>query len=104
MKCKFCGGSGKDYWCLNGVPYPCPVCNGTGECKFNVDDKQQGRKKPQTTDEWFCSLPIEEKAKILNDVFWKYLNYVDEYELIDDDISELYLRWLKEEHYEMPKM
>ena len=34
MKCKFCGGSGKNYWGLNGVPYPlllCPVCNGTGQ-------------------------------------------------------------------------
>lgn len=55
-----------------------------------------------TREQWFCSLPVEEKANVLNDVFWKFLNYVDEYELIDDDISELYLRWLKEEHYEMP--
>ena len=55
MKCPMCDGSGKDYWCLNGVPYPCPVCNGTGE----INDK------PQTNEEWFESLTTEKKAKII---------------------------------------
>ena len=99
MKCKFCDGSGNDIWSIDGVVQPCPVCGGTGKCKyFDMDDKQQERKEPQTTEEWFCQLSLEEKAKVLNDIFWKYLNYVNEYELIEDDISELYLRWLKEEH------
>jgi len=57
MKCKFCDGSGKDYWCLNGVPYPCPVCNGTGEIKD----------KPQTNEEWRRTCSTEEFAKWLED-------------------------------------
>lgn len=60
MKCKFCDGSGKDYWELNGVPYPCPVCNGTGEIK-----DEPHKKVEQTNEEWFDGLSTEEKAKII---------------------------------------
>ena len=72
MKCKFCDGSGKDYWELNGVPYPCPVCNGTGE---HINDANRmttcefcggtGVTEPLTNEEWFCQLSTEEKAKFL---------------------------------------
>ena len=52
MKCKFCGGSGKDNWMVGTDFLPCPVCNGTGEIK----------EKPMTNEEWFATLSTEEKA------------------------------------------
>ena len=84
MKCKFCDGSGKDYWCLNGVPYPCPVCNGTGEIKD----------EPLTNEEWFCSLSTEEKAKWLEDkMTWAAQEQ-------GTFTSKGWIRWLKEKHEE----
>ena len=86
-----------------------PMCDGTGKSAIGVGaftihgadcDQCNGKGiiEPMTNEEWFCTLSTEEKAKALNDVFWKYLNYIDEHELVDDDISEIYLRWLKEKH------
>ena len=100
MKCKFCDGSGKDYWCLNGVPYPCPICNGTGEIKD----------KPQTNEEWFCQLSTEEKAKWMFRLTYKCYWCGREYEktkkynekecpfhkCLDD--SKGFKKWLKEKH------
>ena len=86
MKCKFCDGSGKDYWCLNGVPYPCPVCNGTGEIKD----------EPLTNEEWFCSLSTEEKAKWIAEEKMNrgYFIFPSMEEAIQDA-----LEWLKEKHH-----
>ena len=66
MKCKFCDGSGKDYWCLNGDPYPCPVCNGTGsinniQCP-SCEGFGQISEQTSTNEEWFCRLSTEEKT------------------------------------------
>lgn len=36
----------------------CPICGGTGDTTNNI---------PPTNEQWFCSLPTEEKAKWLND-------------------------------------
>lgn len=58
MKCKFCDGSGKDYWGLNGEPYPCPVCNGTGEIK----------EEPLTNDEWRRTCSAEEFAEWISNL------------------------------------
>ena len=75
--------------------------NDKGKCrdcplKENCDEY----KKVLTNEEWFDTLSTEEKAKVLNDIFWKYTNYVDEHEMVDDDITEFYLCWLKEKHHE----
>jgi len=86
MKCKFCDGNGKDYWCLNGVPYPCPVCNGTGKIK-------------QTNKEYMDSCNSDELAEFL----WKI---VSEYILWDKmhepqyagNPKQAFIDWLKEEH------
>ena len=53
MKCPRCGGSGK-YMREIGGYRTCNYCDGTGEIV-------------QTNEEWFCSLPTEEKAKWLED-------------------------------------
>lgn len=83
MKCKFCDGSGKDYWCLNGVPYPCPICNGTGEIKD----------KPQTNEEWFCQLPTYKKAILMANCYDAF--NLDQYACNKHVVIE---EWLKEKH------
>lgn len=76
MKCKFCDGSGKDNWCLNGEPYPCPVCDGTGETE-------------QTNDEWRKTCSTEEFAEFLNFIAFDW-NRVDKQWVLD---------WLKQPHH-----
>ena len=34
----------------------CPICGGTGDTKNNI---------PPTNEQWFCTLPTEEKAEFL---------------------------------------
>ena len=89
MKCKFCDGSGKDYWCLNGEPYPCPVCNGTGEYEPFDADVELDKLYPteQTNEEWFCQLPTEENAKRIINIA---VNSNCDYETI--------VKWLKQPH------
>ena len=79
MKCKFCDGSGKDYWYCNGVPYPCPVCNGTGEIKD----------KPLTNDEWRRTCSTEEFAKWIYDIRFDF-----QIPWKNKEIAQ----WLKEKH------
>ena len=63
MKCKHCNGTGKvrgyfyektgvNKWEKVWGDSPCDECNGTGEIKV-------------TNEEWFCTLPTEEKAKVI---------------------------------------
>lgn len=54
MKCKHCDGTGKSNMYKDGEFVDCMYCGGTGEVE-------------QTNEEWFCQLPIEEKAKWLED-------------------------------------
>ena len=77
MKCKICGGTGTSNTCVNGTFKPCTFCDGTGECdanevdRFNAVDfiKVMGMvKKPQTNEEWFCSLSTEEKANVIMNI------------------------------------
>ena len=87
MKCKFCDGSGKDYWCLNGVPYPCPVCNGTGEIKD----------EPLTNEEWLHTLNTEQLAEVFADVsLWihPFMKQKNRFELL----KKQFHGWLKEKH------
>lgn len=97
MKCKFCDGSGEDYWCLNGVPYPCPVCNGTGEIKD----------EPTTNDEWRRTCSVEEFAEWVSNLAYAcmrcgincHIGYCPfDKCIIDKEDAE---KWLKEKHDEM---
>ena len=96
MKCKFCDGSGKDYWELNGVPYPCPVCNGTGEIKD----------KPQTNEEWRRICSAEEFAEWISNLAYACMRcgmsngkaYCHTgYCIQDKEDAE---KWLKEKHHD----
>lgn len=84
MKCKFCGGSGKDNWMVGTVFLPCPVCNGTGEIT-------------QTNEEWFCQLSTEEKAKWIAEekMCRGYFIFPSMEEAIQDA-----LEWLMEKHHD----
>ena len=57
---------------------------------------EKKRKENMTNEEWFCSLPIEEKAKTIiclavNSMHKKRKG------LIENDVNEI-MRWLKEKH------
>lgn len=79
MKCPKCGGSGWDV--VHG--FNCVSCDGKGEIEV-------------TNEEWFCSLPTEEKAKFLRQIYRDGRDdYVGEwYEQTEAD----FVQWLKEIH------
>lgn len=112
MKCKVCDGSGitKGYDAILGKFFDmkCFACDGSGE----VDHYEEEKEEPLTNEEWFCSLPTEEKAKyIAKSMFFydsqfgltmvealrKSIEYEDGLnETIEHDVVE----WLKEPHHE----
>ena len=73
-KCLICDGTGTSNTCVNGTFKPCSFCDGTGEYEpFDTDvelDKLDS--KPQTNEEWFCSLSTEEKAKYIAKAMYFY--------------------------------
>ena len=85
MKCKFCGGSGKDNWMVGTDFLPCPVCNGTGEIK----------EKPMTNEEWLEQASTEEKALFLDKIC--YSAWGDKNSRFKDmaDYTD-WMEWLKE--------
>lgn len=88
MKCKYCNGTGYNDTQRGAVMTefpPCPWCGGSGYVK----DKEQ------TTEEWFCQLSIEEKAKVLRRK--TYGNGED-----NKREEEGWEHWLKAEHQESP--
>ena len=88
MKCKFCDGSGKDYWCLNGEPYPCPVCNGTGVIE-------------QTNYGWLNSLPIEEQARFFShEMRCEFCPNQEQCDSLGANCKVLWELWLKQPHRE----
>lgn len=90
MKCKFCDGSGEDYWCLNGVPYPCPVCNGTGKIKD----------ESLTNDEWRRTCSAKEFAEFLNNTTYDAWFAGRENEMPEIKGLRRWDSWLKEKHHE----
>ena len=108
MKCKFCDGSGTDYWSLNGEPYPCPVCNGTGEYEPFDADIELDKLYPteQTNEEWLKSLNTDEFADFLEGVAFdsNFRNGIEaEYRREDKDYCygdrpKIIKAWLKEVH------
>lgn len=83
MKCKYCDGTGEHINDANRMT-TCEFCGGTGAIK------------PMTNEEWFCSLPTEEKAKFLRQIYRDGRDdYVGEwYEQTEAD----FVQWLKEKH------
>ena len=102
MKCKICGGTGTSNTCVNGTFKPCIFCDGTGEYEpFDADielDKLDS--EPHTNEEWFCSLPTEEKADKLTDFsFWLVPNLPTEDKR--EQIRKRIVEWLKKPHSEV---
>ena len=86
MKCPLCDGKG-EYMHQCGGYRQCEHCNGTGKVDI-------------TNEDWFCSLPTEEKAK-----FFKNFNPCDKCpaQKICDTVRNCensFLKWLKEKHHE----
>lgn len=93
MKCKHCNGTGKirgyfyektgvNKWEKVWGDSPCEECNGTGEIEI-------------TNEEWFCSLPTEEKARFIadNDGTIQIGDEVDY-----QNTMKKWSKWLKEKH------
>lgn len=64
----------------------CPICGGTGDTTNNI---------PPTNEQWFCSLPTEEKAKVLRR---KTYGNGDENEREEQG----WVSWLKAKHEDNP--
>jgi hypothetical protein len=88
MKCPRCNGkrcepnnSGYLVWIA------CKMCHGTGIV-------------PDNNENWFCSLPTEEKAKWLADNFGyvAYKGSGGKPKRVQEDLVEYWQEWLKEEH------
>ena len=109
MKCKFCDGSGKDYWGRNGESYPCPVCGGKGEYEPFDADVELDKLYPteQTNEEWRKTCSAEEFAEWITDkINAKLRMALHDAELYPDDINENeymenedeWVEWLKQPH------
>ena len=81
MKCKHCDGVG--FFDNGASQFKCVYCDGTGEVEM-------------TNEEWFCSLPTEEKAKT---IVCLEVNALHKWKkgLVESDVDEI-KRWLKEKH------
>ena len=55
--------------------------------------------KPMTNEEWFCQLSTEEKAKVLNDLYWDF-DYKGRLYYNFETTEKSYERWLKQPHRE----
>ena len=82
MKCPKCGYEQAIYDDINEWWY-CPQCHGSGEVEM-------------TNEEWFISLPTEEKAKT---IVCLEVNALHKWKkgLVKSDVDEM-KRWLKEIH------
>ena len=85
MKCYVCNGRG--YFPVSNIAAKiCPQCDGTGEIE-------------QTNEEWFCSLPTEEKAKWITENLSVYADlWVKRDEKLLNPVT--WEEWLKEIHKE----
>ena len=101
MKCPICNGKGYVYNALGSFNEDCGHCQGTGKVRVEGE--------PMTNEEWFASLPTEEKAKF---IFWQHFDVYGKtlYELMvnasrgvsRDKQAEVMIgavvEWLKEIH------
>lgn len=54
-------------------------------------------KKIHTNEEWFCGLSTEEKAKVLNDLYWGF-GYKAKLYYNLEPTKESFEKWLKQPH------
>lgn len=80
MKCPKCGGTGWDI--VHG--FDCVSCDGKGEIEV-------------TNEEWFCGLSTEEKAEVLNDLYWEF-DYKARLYYNFEPTKKSFEKWLKEKH------
>lgn len=95
MKCSYCKGRGIVVTGYGDI-FKCNICRGTG----NVE--------PLTNEEWFCSLPTEEKAKVLYNFFMArtFCHICPENNVCDIGYKckygngevEDFIKWLKQPH------
>lgn len=87
MKCKYCDGTGEHINDANRMT-TCEFCGGTGEIEA-------------TNEEWFCSLPTEEKAKWFCDHITCSDGCPFNKQCLNEDMGrKLWQKWLLEEHHE----
>lgn len=88
MKCQYCNGTGEHINDANRMT-TCEFCGGTGVIK------------PQTNEEWFCSLSTEEKVTALLDLRER-IRIKMRGEIGSENKfhkGDYYREWLKEKHY-----
>ena len=86
--CNVCMGKGWVQGQAPDIPTACPACHGKG---FIV----------QTNEDWFCSLPTEEKAKELANIALEAWGEGQEDKLPSDKIyMDYWKEWLKQPHTE----
>jgi len=118
LTCEYCNGTGEVEVVGDSVTDVCDKCGGTGFfCEMRTGDfctlgSPCPHQKPLTNEEWFVSLPTEEKAKF---IFWQHFDVYGKtlYELMvnasrgvsRDKQAEVMIgaviEWLKEKHNEM---
>lgn len=83
MKCPYCE-DGVSRYSAPGFHWPCTICEGTGNVLSN--------------EEWLNTLPTEEKAKALYDL---YCNTQREFQHSEVEVNfKWFKKWLREIHEE----
>ena len=82
-------------------------CEHADICKYaksNAYDIWDGScyrpKEPQTNEQWFCQLPISEKAKVLSNATYSSVFNSDILVLGKEAEQKKWELWLKEKHHE----
>ena len=88
--CPKCKGEGEFFWDdhCQGMFMECDMCNGTGEVQM-------------TNEEWFCTLPTEEKAEVFaNATYSTALAPMEILALGKEFEQKKWEMWLKQPHKE----
>lgn len=68
-------------------------------CPFDDERTECDAYAPMTNENWFISLPTEEKAKVLNDLYWGF-GYKAKLYYNLEPTKESFEKWLKQPHKE----
>ena len=71
-------------------------------CPFDDERTECAAYAPMTNENWFISLPTEEKAKVLNDLYWGF-GYKAKLYYNLEPTKESFEKWLKQPHTESDK-
>lgn len=66
-------------------------------CPFDDERTECDAYAPMTNENWFISLPTEEKAKVLNDLYWGF-GYKAKLYYNLEPTKESFEKWLKQPH------